>query len=236
VSDRAATTRESLLDAAERLFAAQGYDAVGIREISAAAGVNLAAIKYHFGSKRELYLETVLRAMERQGGSTPWAMLEALPRSRAAAARLLVRFVRGFVESILASPELGVCGQLMLREAMCPSEAIDAVVTEFTRPHQELLIGLVGVLRPELDRRAQELAAHSIIGQVLHFMIQRPFLARQSELDLEDARELERVADHVSRFSLLGLGCTQAFVRRTLESEPARNGTAAPRRAPRRRE
>ena len=56
---RPPATREALLDSAERLFAARGYEAVGTREIVADAGANLAAIKYHFGSKQDLYLAAV---------------------------------------------------------------------------------------------------------------------------------------------------------------------------------
>ena len=66
-------TREALLDAAEALFSSKGYAAVGIREITDAAGVNIASIKYHFGSKSELYLETVRRAMERSDAAASWA-------------------------------------------------------------------------------------------------------------------------------------------------------------------
>jgi AcrR family transcriptional regulator len=65
-------TRGALLDAAEELFSRRGYAAVGIREITDAAGVNIAAIKYHFGSKSELYLETVKRAMERASSTGSW--------------------------------------------------------------------------------------------------------------------------------------------------------------------
>src|SRR5262249_56597881 len=54
-------TRQRLLAAASELFAAQGYHGTTVREIAQRAGVNLAAGNYHFGSKRELYLE-VLRA------------------------------------------------------------------------------------------------------------------------------------------------------------------------------
>jgi AcrR family transcriptional regulator len=53
-SDR---TRASILDAAERLYADRGFADVTLRDIVAAAGVNLAAVNYHFGSKDELIAE-----------------------------------------------------------------------------------------------------------------------------------------------------------------------------------
>jgi AcrR family transcriptional regulator len=53
-SDR---TRALILDAAERLYAERGFGDVTMRDIVAAAGVNLAAVNYHFGSKDELIAE-----------------------------------------------------------------------------------------------------------------------------------------------------------------------------------
>jgi len=53
-SDR---TRALILDAAERLYAERGFGDVTLRDIVAAAGVNLAAVNYHFGSKDELIAE-----------------------------------------------------------------------------------------------------------------------------------------------------------------------------------
>ena len=41
---------------AEQLFAQKGFAAVSVREITAAADTNLAAINYHFGNKMNLYL------------------------------------------------------------------------------------------------------------------------------------------------------------------------------------
>jgi AcrR family transcriptional regulator len=55
------TTKERLLDTAERLFAAQGFDAVSIRQIVADAGVNLASVHYHFKSKEALFDAVVMR-------------------------------------------------------------------------------------------------------------------------------------------------------------------------------
>lgn len=51
-------TAADILDAAERLFAANGYGATSIRSITREAGVNVAAVHYHFGTK-----ESVLRGV-----------------------------------------------------------------------------------------------------------------------------------------------------------------------------
>src|SRR5690349_2446071 len=48
-------TAAGILDAAEPLFAGQGFAATTIKQIGAAAGVNPALIYYYFGSKEELY-------------------------------------------------------------------------------------------------------------------------------------------------------------------------------------
>ncbi len=54
-------TPGKLLDAAERLFATQGYGAVSLRQVIAEAEVNVAAVHYHFGSKEELLDQVVMR-------------------------------------------------------------------------------------------------------------------------------------------------------------------------------
>ena len=48
---RSSSTRDTILDAAEQLFAHQGHDNTSMREITRAADVNLSAVNYHFGSK-----------------------------------------------------------------------------------------------------------------------------------------------------------------------------------------
>ncbi len=50
-------TRTAILNAAERLYAERGFSDVTLRDIVAAAEVNLAAVNYHFGSKDELIAE-----------------------------------------------------------------------------------------------------------------------------------------------------------------------------------
>jgi AcrR family transcriptional regulator len=57
-------TRERILDAAERLFMAHGYDGTSMRQITGDAGVNLAAVNYHFGSKEALMQEVFRRRLD----------------------------------------------------------------------------------------------------------------------------------------------------------------------------
>ncbi|RII14010.1 HTH-type transcriptional repressor AcnR [Streptomyces sp. YIM 130001] len=57
-------TRTQLLDAAEHLFAENGYRGTSIRAITRLAGANLAAVGYHFGSKAELMAAVARRVIE----------------------------------------------------------------------------------------------------------------------------------------------------------------------------
>src|SRR6476646_6905580 len=53
-------TRAKLVKVAERLFAAQGVDAVSVRAVNAAAGLGPASVHYHFGSKDDLLSAVLL--------------------------------------------------------------------------------------------------------------------------------------------------------------------------------
>jgi len=54
-------TKERILDAAERLFAERGFAGTSLRSVTKEAGVNLAAIHYHFGAKEALLREVFAR-------------------------------------------------------------------------------------------------------------------------------------------------------------------------------
>ncbi len=56
-------TTERLCETAESLFGKLGFANVSLRKITEAAGANLAAVNYHFGSKEELYKEVLLRRL-----------------------------------------------------------------------------------------------------------------------------------------------------------------------------
>lgn len=60
-SKRALETRAAILDAAERLFAARGFDGTSIRDIGKEAGVQTSLVNHHGGTKEELFARIVTR-------------------------------------------------------------------------------------------------------------------------------------------------------------------------------
>jgi AcrR family transcriptional regulator len=64
VEARSVDTRERILDAAENLFMNHGYEGTSMRQITGGAGVNLAAVNYHFGSKESLMQEVFRRRLD----------------------------------------------------------------------------------------------------------------------------------------------------------------------------
>jgi len=63
--NQAAETRRRLLDAAEHLFMEHGYEGLSMRQITAHAGTNLAAVNYHFGSKDAMLRELLSQRLDR---------------------------------------------------------------------------------------------------------------------------------------------------------------------------
>src|SRR3954466_315489 len=57
-------TKTRILDAAESLFMEHGFEATSPRQLTATAGVNLAAVNYHFGSKEELFQAVLTRRLD----------------------------------------------------------------------------------------------------------------------------------------------------------------------------
>ena len=57
------STKDKILDAAEYFFADKGFNGTSLREITSKAEVNLAAVNYHFGSKKELIKSVMSRYM-----------------------------------------------------------------------------------------------------------------------------------------------------------------------------
>jgi len=204
-----AGTRERLIAAASGLFAERGFRATTARDIAERAGVNLAAGHYHYGSKKELYLE-VLRAqfekistkLARRGGSRPAAEIDRLGRDELV--QMLVRRVQVMLD-ILIGPPPGLHGALMQREMADPSEALPMIVTEFIDPMMRETERIVARLAPSLPVDEVERCALSIMSQAVFYRMAMPaFLHRKGWKSYPPGFGAD-LARHIAEFSLGGM-------------------------------
>lgn len=73
------TTKAQIMRAAIREFTATGYRGVALRDIAQAAGVTMGVIRYHFGSKADLYRDTLAYLSEQYNAVCREALQEAIP-------------------------------------------------------------------------------------------------------------------------------------------------------------
>jgi AcrR family transcriptional regulator len=168
VSD--ATSRDQILDAAERLFAARGFARTTIKDIGNEAGLNSALLYYYFADKDELYREVLRRFVSRLVART----MSELTAAGSPDARLRA-LVTAQAELLLANPHFP---RLMARE-LVESDGAHAVEqfhllasTTFRRLCELIEEGQrAGIFRKHLDPR---FAAISTISQVVYFFVARP--------------------------------------------------------------
>ena len=209
-----AATRARVLDAATRLFAEHGFHGTTVRDIATAARANVASGHYHFGSKRDLYVEVlraafadVRRLLERGGVQVDDATLDRMTRPELE--RLLETRVRLMLANLLGPPP-SVHSTLMMREMLDPSDALPIVVTEFIEPMVADTASVVRRLAPALDDEAVTWCVASLMGQALFYRMTRPATLRMFELDEFTPPYIARLAAHISAFSLGGIAHTGA--------------------------
>lgn len=196
-------TSQRLLDAAGPVFARLGYRDATVREICQRAGVNVAAVNYHFGDKLELYTQTLARCM-REGLERYPVTLGVAPQ--AAAEERLFAFVHSFLLRILGDGNPDWQGQLIAREMMEPTEALDRIVEELIRPLFKHLCAIVAELLGTRATPAQViLCARSIVSQCVFYHHSRPVLQRLSPHEGSGSEHVLRLARHISAFSLAAL-------------------------------
>jgi AcrR family transcriptional regulator len=195
--------RTRILMAAGPVFADKGFDGSTVREISTAAGVNLAAVNYYFGDKERLYLETVKHAREIRSQQEP---LPEWDDSVAARDKL-----RGFVHTMLRRM-VGLQAapwqvRLMMREIVQPSQACRELVGDHFRPTFELLLDIiVEVVGKSLPRHHLEQLGFSIFGQCLYYRVAGEVVAMMVDpSELETHYSTDLLADHIVNFSLAAL-------------------------------
>ena len=94
-----AVTHARILNHAERLFSVDGYTGVSLRQITSAAGVDLALVNYYFGSKENLFREVLVRRVDAMSTKRV-ALLEAIeirPNDPTTVEKLLDAFLQPII-------------------------------------------------------------------------------------------------------------------------------------------
>lgn len=213
-----AQVRERLLDAAERLFAELGYAATSVRDITAEAGCNLAAVNYYFGGKANLYREAFLRgvagvreqriealraAMERE----PWPQLEDV----------LGRFAAAFLAPLDGGrgPTLF---QLWMREQIDPQLPPETFAAEMVLPIRRALGAALQRLVPTLSERDATLCIQSFVAQLANlFHLRRHALPRGAAGTQASTADQIR---HIAAFTAAGIEAVAAKARGPRRTRP----------------
>jgi AcrR family transcriptional regulator len=198
-------TRDRLLDAAERLFAQKGYNAVSVREITKAAGTSLAAVNYHFRSKKELYMEVFRQRWQKQSERLRAPMLELKGRDDLTPELVVRTIIKMFLETPVSDEERHRHGQLIMREMVSPTEVFEIMIEKQMRPFVEdvsqLLARAIG-LDAVTDRL--RLCAISLMAQGVYFNSTKPAVSRITGRTFDDAFIAELV-EHVTRITMVGI-------------------------------
>lgn len=205
-------THLRLLRAAGEVISQRGYRGASVREICTRAGANLAAVKYHFGSKHELYREVLLGTHRELRDQEPTPRLED-HRTPAAALRAWVGFLLRFL--LLRRSTHSFAGRLMVRELAEPTEALTDLVHQVMTPVRRELERIVGALLGDADtpaRRAR--AANFVLGLCVFHEFGRPVLTRMGHPPPTTPREVDRLADRVAAFARGGIGELRRQARR----------------------
>jgi AcrR family transcriptional regulator len=117
-------TKEKILDTAERLIASQGFAGTSLRQIITEAGVNLAAVHYHFGSKEELLDQVIVRKVTavNEERETRLRQLESeAARGPVPVERILAAFFEPMIETGCRNPQFIQLMGRMIGEGLIPS-------------------------------------------------------------------------------------------------------------------
>ena len=142
--------REDLLAGALECLKDKGWARTTVRDIAAAAGVNHAAIGYHFGSREALLTAAFMQAMEEWGGEIAAAVTASLDPG-ASPRESYEAFWRTAIESYGANRRLWLASVEAAVEAEHNPRVRELMVTALREGRSGLAAGLVGVPEPDLD-------------------------------------------------------------------------------------
>lgn len=215
-ADSADPTRSKLIAAAGEVFAERGFYATTVREICARAGANVAAVNYYFRDKTALYAEVLRQSISAAGEEQILA-----PQPGGSPEDLLRGLIVFFLQKMRSKDRPAWHLRIMAHEMARPTPALSLVIDDVIRPRYARLRAIVGsIIGLPPDHETTRLCAHSIIGQLLHYVHAQPVIAHLwPDLKMTPG-QTDRIARHIADFSLAGLHDLAA------KNKPRRKGSS----------
>ena len=209
-------TRRRIVEAASVVFARAGYHEATVARIREAAGVNQAAVNYHFGGKEQLYREVWDHTQAVAEESYP---IEAAPDAPAEE-RLRV-FLRHHIHRTLDEGPAGRFARILVHEIHDTRPVLGDEMREgWTRMNRIFESILRDLLGPGLTERDMELCRFSIMSPCIGLGMR---LMRRKKKPIHHGSSLrfepDELADHVYRFARSGIRDMKERIER--RGEPA---------------
>lgn len=168
-------TKQRILDAAEHLFATEGFHNTSLRALTGEAGANLAAVNYHFGSKEallEAVFERRLVPLNRLRQERLEAVREAARRAgcRPAVADVMSAFVEPTLSFRDSDPGAEAFVRLVGRAIAEPDDTIRKMFMRRQEPLFLLLYDSLAEALPDMSRNDLFWRLHFAMGALSHIM------------------------------------------------------------------
>jgi AcrR family transcriptional regulator len=207
-------TKERILDAAERLFAAHGFAGTSLRAVTKEAGVNLAAVHYHFGTKEDL-LRAVLSRIVIPVNRERLEMLEQVE----AAAGSDPPSLEGILEAFIAPDlrlirDLGERGVIIARflgrSYTEPAEMVQALSREHYEDLGQRFMEAFARALPEVPQSELYFRFKLVLGVLTYFLADNDLTAGYAE----DLSDVEGTVGRLVAFLAAGLRAPVAPLQR----------------------
>jgi len=164
-------TKERILDTAERLFGEHGFEATSLRAITAEAGVNLAAVNYHFQSKDSLVHAVIQRRMA-PINLRRLAMLDSCEKSAGDGPLSLDKIIEAFLLPIVGAErnELEHFGPILARLYTEPKEFSLSMFEQHLRPVSLRFIAAFRRAIPDMPEEDLTWRLHFAVGTITHIV------------------------------------------------------------------
>jgi len=202
-------TQEKILDTAEGLFMEHGFEATTLRQITAAAGVNLAAVNYHFGSKEELFQTVLTRRLDPMNQERVALLarfeLEAAPRTLSAERILAAMLIPAL--RLARDPERGGKNFLRLlgRAYADPAPFIRRFLSEQYAVMIARFKAAFGRALPHLPKKELSWRLHFVMGALSYTLAGTDALKLIAALNPRESDNDEMLLRRLAPFLIAGL-------------------------------